>query len=174
MSDRTARPNLSDMGSTSGTGGTGSTSGTGGAGQGEAVRPDPATSFDVSRVPSAPLHDRLGITVTEASAERCAGTMPVAGNTQPFGLLHGGASCVLAEGLASIAATIYAWPDRMAVGVDLNATHHRAVRSGTVRGVATPIHLGTSIATYEVAITDERDRRVCTVRLTCHLRAGGG
>jgi 1,4-dihydroxy-2-naphthoyl-CoA hydrolase len=139
----------------------------------DGAREGSAPAFDLSDVPSAPLHDRLGITVTEAAAERCVGTMPVDGNTQPFGLLHGGASCVLAEGLASIASTIYAWPDRVAVGVDLNATHHRAVRSGTVRGVATPIHLGSSIATYEVAITDERDRRVCTVRLTCHLRPAG-
>ena len=130
-----------------------------------------AKPYDLAQLPRAPLHERLGITVTEAAADRCVGTMPVDGNTQPFGLLHGGASCVLAEGLASIAATIYAWPDKSAVGVDLNATHHRAVRSGTVRGVAVPVHLGSSIATYEVAISDEQDRRVCTVRLTCYLRA---
>ena len=129
-----------------------------------------ATSLDLADLPPAPLHDRLGITVTEAGADRCVGTMPVDGNTQPFGLMHGGASCVLAEGLASIAATIYAWPHKTAVGVDLNATHHRAVRTGTVRGVAVPVHQGSTVATYEVVITDERDRRVCTARLTCLLR----
>jgi 1,4-dihydroxy-2-naphthoyl-CoA hydrolase len=143
-------------------------SGPGGTSDGAQGGTDQAV--DLAALPSAPLHERLGITVTEAAAERCVGTMPVDGNTQPFGLLHGGASCVLAEGLASIAATIYAWPDRTAVGVDLNATHHRAVRAGTVRGVATPLHLGSTIATYEVVISDENDRRVCTVRLTCHLR----
>ncbi|WP_051113917.1 PaaI family thioesterase [Actinopolymorpha alba] len=121
-------------------------------------------------LPQAPIHERLGITILEASPDRCVGTMPVEGNTQPFGLLHGGASCVLAESLASIAATLYARPDRVALGVDLNATHHRAVRSGVVRGVATPIHRGRTTATYDVVITDEEDRRVCTVRLTCHLR----
>ncbi len=108
--------------------------------------------------------------ITEADPDRCVGTMPVEGNTQPFGLLHGGASCVLAESLASIAAVLWAGPGRVAVGVDLNATHHRGVRGGSVTGVATPLHRGRSTATYEVAITDEDGRRVCTARLTCHLR----
>ncbi len=130
----------------------------------------PDQPFDLDHLPPAPLHDRLGIRILEAGPDRCVGTMPVDGNTQPFGLLHGGASCVLAEGLASVAATIYAWPDREAVGVDLNATHHRAVRSGTVRGTATPVHRGRTMATYEVVICDEQDRRVCTARLTCSLR----
>jgi uncharacterized protein (TIGR00369 family) len=137
----------------------------------DADRPNGAgIPLDLADLPRSPLHDRLGITITEASADRCVGTMPVEGNTQPFGLLHGGASCVLAEGLASVAATLYAWPDKSAVGVDLNATHHRAARAGTVRGVALPVHQGAAVATYEVVITDERDRRVCTARLTCLLR----
>jgi 1,4-dihydroxy-2-naphthoyl-CoA hydrolase len=131
---------------------------------------DPGKALDLTDIPLAPLHERLGIEVVEAGPDRCAGTMPVEGNTQPFGLLHGGASCVLAEGLASVAATMYAWPDKIAVGVDLNATHHRAVRSGVVRGVATPVHRGSTIATYEVVISDEADHRVCTARLTCYLR----
>jgi 1,4-dihydroxy-2-naphthoyl-CoA hydrolase len=125
---------------------------------------------DLAGVPPAPLHERLGIRLVEVGPDRCVGTMPVEGNTQPFGFLHGGATCVLAEGLASIAATIYASPGRTAVGVDLNATHHRAVRTGVVRGVATPVHLGESSATYEVVVSDESDRRVCTARLTCYLR----
>lgn len=115
------------------------------------------------------LLERMGIAIAEASAERTAGTMPVAGNTQPAGLLHGGASAVLAESLGSIAATLHAGPGRAAVGVELNATHHRAMREGLVSGVATPVHLGRSLATYEIVITDERDRRVCTARLTCML-----
>ena len=115
------------------------------------------------------LLERMGIELTEVGAQRTAGTMPVAGNTQPAGLLHGGASAVLAESLGSIAATIHAGPGRIAVGVEINATHHRAVREGTVTGVATPIHLGRSIVTYEIVVTDERDRRVCTSRLTCML-----
>jgi uncharacterized protein (TIGR00369 family) len=97
--------------------------------------------------------------------------MPVEGNTQPYGLLHGGASVVLAETLGSIGSALHAGPDRIAVGVDVNATHHRAVSSGTVTGVATPIHLGSTVTTYAIAITDEQDRPVCTARLTCLIRA---
>ncbi|MFD2080349.1 uncharacterized domain 1-containing protein [Actinopolymorpha cephalotaxi] len=127
----------------------------------------------MSQLPDAPIHDRLGITITEAGPDRCVGTMPVEGNTQPFGLLHGGASCVLAESLGSVAAMLGAGPGRIAVGVDLNATHHRAVRGGSVTGVATPLHRGRTTATYEVVISDEDGRRVCTARLTCHLRDAG-
>lgn len=108
------------------------------------------------------LGERMGIEIIEATPERVAARMPVEGNTQPYGLLHGGASCVLAETVGSIAAAIHAGPDRLALGTDINATHHTAVRDGTVTAVATPARAGRSIATYEIVITDERDRRVCT------------
>jgi uncharacterized protein (TIGR00369 family) len=112
----------------------------------------------------------MGIVVTEASPERIVATMPVKGNTQPYGLLHGGASCVLAESLGSIGSALHAAPyGKVAVGVDINATHHRAVRDGLVTGVATPIYLGRTTTSYEVVITDERDKRVCTARITCQL-----
>jgi uncharacterized protein (TIGR00369 family) len=120
---------------------------------------------------SASIHDRMGIEILEASPQRVVGTLPVEGNQQPFGLLHGGASCVLAESLGSIGATLHGQPDRIAVGVDLNATHHRAVSSGVVTGEATPIHLGRTVACYEIVITDDSGRRVCTARLTCQLVA---
>jgi len=116
------------------------------------------------------LAERMGIRLLEASAERVVGTMPVEGNTQPHGLLHGGASCVLAETLGSVGAGLHAFPDRVALGIEINATHHRGLREGIVTGVATPVHLGRTIATYEIVITDERGRRVCTARLTCSLR----
>jgi uncharacterized protein (TIGR00369 family) len=115
------------------------------------------------------LNERMGIELVEATAERVVATMPVEGNTQPYGLLHGGASVVLAESLGSIGSAIHAGQDRLSVGVDINATHHRAARSGTVTGVATPVHLGRSMATYEVVISDEDGRRVCTSRVTCTL-----
>ena len=115
------------------------------------------------------LNEKMGIELTEISAERIVATMPVAGNTQPYGLLHGGASVVLAETLGSIGSALHAHPDRVAVGVDINATHHRSATSGTVTGVATAIHLGRTMATYEVVITDERGKRVCTSRITCAL-----
>ncbi|MEU4495232.1 hotdog fold thioesterase [Streptomyces sp. NPDC023998] len=116
------------------------------------------------------LGDRMGVEITEASAERVVGTMPVAGNTQPYGLLHGGASAVLAETLGSIGSMLHGGSTKIAVGVDLNCTHHRGVRSGLVTGVASPVHRGRSTATYEIVITDEQDKRVCTARLTCLLR----
>ncbi|MEU4095691.1 hotdog fold thioesterase [Streptomyces sp. NPDC026673] len=116
------------------------------------------------------LGSRMGIEILEASAERVVGTMPVEGNTQPYGLLHGGASAVLAETIGSIGAMLHGGPGKIAVGVDLNCTHHRGLRSGLVTGVATPVHRGRSSATYEIVISDEQDRRVCSARLTCALR----
>jgi len=119
------------------------------------------------------LPERLGITIVEAAPERVVGTMPVEGNTQPYGLLHGGASCVLAESLGSLGAALHGMTlgRPVSLGVDISATHHRAVRSGTVTGVATPLHRGSGVATYEIVLTDESGNRVCTARLTCLLRA---
>lgn len=118
-----------------------------------------------------PLAEQMGIKLTEASPERVAATMPVQGNTQAYGLLHGGASCILAETLGSIGAALHGMrtSGHFAVGVELNATHHKGVRAGLVTGVATPLHLGASIATYEIVITDSSGARVCTSRLTCYL-----
>lgn len=118
------------------------------------------------------LIERMGIELTETTVERTAGSMPVEGNTQPYGLLHGGASVVLAETLGSIAAMLSAGPGRFAVGVDINATHHRSAREGRVHGVATPVHLGRTSACFDVVITDDEGRRVCTSRITCALREG--
>ncbi|MER8006469.1 MULTISPECIES: hotdog fold thioesterase [unclassified Streptomyces] len=116
------------------------------------------------------LGTRMGVEILEASADRVVGTMPVEGNTQPYGLLHGGASAVLAETLGSVGSMLHGGSSKIAVGVDLNCTHHRGVRSGMVTGVATPVHQGRSTATYEIVISDEEGRRVCTARLTCLLR----
>ncbi|TGN65524.1 hotdog fold thioesterase [Nocardioides eburneiflavus] len=115
------------------------------------------------------LNDKLGVELVEISAERVVATMPVEGNTQPYGLLHGGASVALAETLGSIGSAIHAYPARIAVGVDINATHHRAATSGTVTGVATAIHLGRSSTSYEIVISDDQGRRICTSRITCAL-----
>ncbi|MBM9622190.1 PaaI family thioesterase [Streptomyces zhihengii] len=120
------------------------------------------------------LGERMGVTIVEAAADRVVGTMPVKGNTQPYGLLHGGASAVLAETLGSVGSMLHGGPSKVAVGVDLNCTHHRGVRDGLVTGVATPVHRGRSTATYEIVISDEQDRRVCTARLTCLLRDAQG
>ena len=116
------------------------------------------------------LPGRMGIKILEASAQRVVGTMPVAGNTQPYGLLHGGASCVLAETLGSLGSALHAGLDRVTVGIELNATHHRGAARGEVTGVATLLHGGRTLTSYEIVITDEQGRRVCTCRLTCLLR----
>jgi uncharacterized protein (TIGR00369 family) len=115
------------------------------------------------------LNEKMGIELVEISPERVVATMPVEGNTQPYGLLHGGASVVLAETLGSVGSALHAMPDKFSVGVDINATHHRAVTSGVVTGIATAIHLGRSSAAYEVVITDDAGKRVCTSRITCSL-----
>jgi 1,4-dihydroxy-2-naphthoyl-CoA hydrolase len=125
--------------------------------------------FDANML-TAGLIGRLGIDITEVSAERVVGTMPVEGNTQPYGLLHGGATAALAETLGSFGAMAHALPDRIAVGVDLNITHVRGATSGTVRAIATAVHLGRTVATYQIDVTDDEDRLVATARLTCVLK----
>lgn len=115
-----------------------------------------------------PAH--MGIEILEASSERVVARMPVQGNVQPYGLLHGGASCVLAETAGSTGAAVHAGRDRLAFGIEISATHHRSATGGTVTGVATPLHLGRSLATYEIVVSDEQERRVCTARLTCMFR----
>lgn len=115
------------------------------------------------------LNEKMGVEFVEVAPERLVARMPVQGNTQPYGLLHGGASVVLAETLGSMGSAIHGHPDRVAVGVDINATHHRSATEGVVTGVATPIHLGRTMTSWEVVITDERGKRVCTSRITCAL-----
>ena len=120
--------------------------------------------------PAGALAERMGIVITQAERGRVEASMPVEGNTQPYGLLHGGASAALAETVGSIAGALHAGPDRIVVGVDLNATHHRAVRDGSVIAVATPLHEGSSVASYDIRISDEAGHLVCTARLTCLIR----
>ena len=116
------------------------------------------------------LVERMGIVFTEASPDRVVATMPVAGNTQPYGLLHGGASCVLAETMGSVASALHAGPGNLVFGVEINATHHRSARDGQVTGVAIPLHRGRTMATYEIEISDDDGRRLCTSRITCAIR----
>ncbi|WP_083956159.1 hotdog fold thioesterase [Tersicoccus phoenicis] len=116
------------------------------------------------------LADRMGIVFTELTVDRCVATMPVDGNTQPVGLLHGGAHVVLAETLGSTAASLWAGPGVVVVGTDVNATHHRGIRNGVVVGTATPLHLGRTMTTHEVVMTDEAGRRLSTARITNLIR----
>ena len=130
----------------------------------------PETLNELNEAYPDTLAARMGIRMTEASAERVVGTMPVAGNTQPYGLLHGGASCVLAETLGSTAAALHAGQGMFVVGIEISATHHRGAAAGQVTGIATRLHAGKTLATYEIAITDEQGLRVCTARLSCLIR----
>ncbi|GAA4614578.1 hotdog fold thioesterase [Saccharopolyspora hordei] len=137
---------------------------------GESMTSDDGFSVELLTASAEQLADKLGIEYVTLEPDRVVGTMPVAGNRQPYGLLHGGANAALAETLGSVAAALGAGAGRVAVGLELSCTHHRAVTEGRVTGVATPVHRGRSTATYEIAITDEQDRRTCTARLTCVLR----
>jgi 1,4-dihydroxy-2-naphthoyl-CoA hydrolase len=120
---------------------------------------------------SGALDTKMGIEIIEASPERLVGTMPVAGNTQPIGLLHGGANVVLAESLGSIGTQLHAGPNRRIVGVDINATHHKSAISGVVTAVATAISLGKTLCCYEVEITNDKGERTCSARITCLILA---
>ncbi len=133
-------------------------------------RVDPVSLTELNEAYPDTLAARMGIRITEASAERVVGTMPVEGNTQPYGVLHGGASCVLAETLGSTGAALHAGPERFTVGIEINATHHRSASAGQLTGVATKAHAGRTLATYDIVITDDGGQRVCTARLTCLFR----
>ncbi|WP_105565212.1 PaaI family thioesterase [Microbacterium halophytorum] len=116
------------------------------------------------------LAERMGIRFTEFSHERCVATMPVEGNTQPVGLLHGGAYVVLGETMGSMAANYHCGPGRLAVGVDINATHTASAVTGEVTAVCTPIHLGGSLTVHEIVVTNSDGRRCSTVRITNAIR----
>ena len=122
------------------------------------------------------LTDRMGVELTTLGLDEVVGRMPVKGNRQPFGLLHGGASAVLAETLGSTLSALHALPDRFPVGLELACTHHRSATEGWVTGTARPIHVGRSTSTTEIVIVDEQGRRTCTAKLTClhrDTRPGG-
>jgi uncharacterized protein (TIGR00369 family) len=112
------------------------------------------------------LADKMGIEFVEFTLERAVATMPVEGNRQPANLLHGGAYVVLGESLGSMSANLHAGPDRLAVGIEINASHTRSARSGLVTAVCTPIHLGRTLTTHEIAIDDDQGRRCSTIRIT--------
>jgi len=133
----------------------------------------PTSSADVlnqlKQAGKGTLIEKMGIELLEASANRLVARMPVDNNTQPHGLLHGGASVVLAETLGSYGAAIHAGEGKTAVGIEVNATHHRSARDGYVTAVATALHLGRRTAAYEIVVSDEDDKRIASARLTCMI-----
>lgn len=116
------------------------------------------------------LARKMGIVFVELSAELSVATMPVAGNTQVVGILHGGAHVVLAESLGSMSAAIHAGPGRIAVGIEINASHSRSVSSGMVTATCTALVLGRTLATHEIVVRDDEGRRLSTVRMTNFLK----
>jgi uncharacterized protein (TIGR00369 family) len=121
---------------------------------------------------SSPLDEKLGIRITDFDPDRIVATMPVEGNEQPYGLLHGGATCALVETVGSWAAALNAGPERRAVGVELNASYLRAATSGTVTAVATPVRRGRTLSTFLVEVTGDDGRVTATARLTCMTLPG--
>ena len=121
----------------------------------------------------SPLDDKLGIRVTDWNPDRMVATMPVAGNEQPFGLLHGGATCALAESIGSWAAMVHAGPGGNVVGIELNASYLRAATTGLVTAVCTPVRRGRTLATYLIQVSDEAGRPTASARLTCLIRPSG-
>lgn len=128
----------------------------------------PASAADI---PAGELAEKMGIEFTEATPERVVASMPVQGNRQPYGLLHGGASAVLAESVGSVHAMLLAGEGKIAVGVELNCTHHRSATEGTVTAVCVPLHSGRQMSSFQIAISDSRGRSICTARLTCFIRS---
>jgi 1,4-dihydroxy-2-naphthoyl-CoA hydrolase len=116
------------------------------------------------------LGERMGMEWLVTTPDLVSARIPVAGNTQPFGLLHGGASAVLAESVGSVLANLNAGPGRFAVGIELSCSHHRSAREGFVTAVATPLTVGRTLITSHVTVSDDADQPICTARLTCFLR----
>ena len=116
------------------------------------------------------LAEKMGIEILELSAERAVATMPVEGNTQPIGLLHGGAYLVLGETLGSFAANVWAHPSGYAVGIEISASHSKSATKGVVTGTATAISLGKTLTVHEIVVTNEGGERLSTVRITNLIR----
>jgi uncharacterized protein (TIGR00369 family) len=116
------------------------------------------------------LIERLGIEIVEAGPDRVVARMPVDGNTQPYGLLHGGATASLCETVASFGTALAAGPGRLVVGIELNVNHLRAVRSGSVTATGLPVHIGRSTAVWDMKVHDDNGELVAVSRLTLVIR----
>ena len=126
----------------------------------------PPASLGQRKLPDGLLDEKLGIEFLDYNPARLVARMPVAGNLQPYGLLHGGASAALAESIGSTAAVLNSAPGMVCVGIQVIANHHKAARSGDVTAVATPIHIGRSLQTIKIEITNDDDQLVCSAQLT--------
>lgn len=130
--------------------------------------PTPESSINgVWQIALGELDLKMGIKIIEESVQKVVATMPVEGNRQSFGLLHGGASLAVGEAVGSWAAVKHASTmGKSAVGVDVSATHHKGARAGLITITATPISLGRRMASHQVVIENEAGQRLCTLRIT--------
>jgi uncharacterized protein (TIGR00369 family) len=131
---------------------------------------DPELYERIVSTGGGPLALKMGIEFVELGAARSVARMPVEGNTQVVGLLHGGAHVVLGESLGSVSSAIHAGPGRYAVGIEINATHSRSATDGWVTGTCEALVLGRTLCTHEIVMRDEAGRRLSTVRMTNMLR----
>jgi len=122
-------------------------------------------SFDLNQLPDAGVHVALGITVEEATPERVEVSVPVTSKVhQPYGILHGGVSALLAESAASIGGAVTAPAGKVVVGTELNCSHLRSMTDGLLTAIATPIRIGRTIQVWGIELTDEQGRTICTAR----------
>lgn len=123
---------------------------------------------DLQSMNDETMDKHIGLAFSELGADFLKATMPVDHRTkQPYGLLHGGASCVLAETLGSVASALVIDPEKfICVGLEINANHVRSARDGFVTGTCTPIHIGASTHVWDIKIHDEREKLICVSRLT--------
>ena len=131
---------------------------------------DPSLVARIIDTQGGDLAIKMGIELLEVSAEYSVARMPVQGNTQVVGILHGGAHVVLGESLGSISSAIHAGPSKYVVGIEINATHSRSISEGWVTGTCTALVLGRTLCTHEIVMTDEQGRRLSTVRMTNMIR----
>ena len=131
---------------------------------------DPALFERLVATAGGELTVKMGVKYLELSAEHSVATMPVEGNRQVVGILHGGAHVVLGESLGSISSAIHAGPGRVAMGIEINASHSRSISTGLVTATCDALSLGRTLATHEIVIRDEEGRRLSTVRITNILR----
>lgn len=116
------------------------------------------------------LAEKMGIKLIEVSAQKTVGSMPVEGNRQPLGLLNGGANAVLAETLGSIAANVHAFPEKVAVGIDLQISHHRPATTGSLIATATALHLGKTLGTYQIEVVDDKEKLIASAKLSVFFK----
>jgi uncharacterized protein (TIGR00369 family) len=120
--------------------------------------------------PLGTLMETLGLEFLESGPDRVVARIPVKGNTQPYGVLHGGATAALCETVASFGTALAAGPDKIVMGVELNVNHIRAVRQGYVTATGTPLHLGRTTAVWDMRVQDDDGKLVAVSRLTVAIR----